>query len=203
MAWTITVWQDGWVVQGAQVSWKPLASPGLGVDSGADRTRIYRRAAASGACAPDIGDARCVGDAREAAIADHFFFLAMSQMMVKAGFLAGLMQLLAGLSPTAATSMVALFGTLSVPGGVECGRRHDLHAGYRNVARTLSTIAGGGTGDSAAGHAALGSLSIVMLIPGAQRRAREGDLVRFGFRAGLPQYGVGRVGCRVPGGWFG
>lgn len=29
MLWAITSWQEHWVVQGAQVNWKPLASPGL------------------------------------------------------------------------------------------------------------------------------------------------------------------------------
>lgn len=104
-------------------------------------------------------------------------------MMVKAGFLAGLMQLLAGLSPTAATSVVSLLGALS---GYMTGSNVGGNAIFMPAIAMLpdaSRLLLAAAQNSAAGHAALGSLSIVMLILGLAKTqgTEEGELIRFGF----------------------
>jgi len=180
--WAITAWQDHWVVQGAQVSWKPLASPGVALILVLIglwfHTRNVQRQPGSDVSLPAALVARA-----KRPLLTIFFFLAMSQMMVKAGFLAGLMQLLAGLSPTAATSLVAMLGALS---GYMTGSNVGGNAIFMPAIALLpegSRLLLAAVQNSAAGHAALGSLSIVMLILGlAKTQAQEeSDLVRFGF----------------------
>lgn len=180
--WAITAWQDHWVVQGAQVSWKPLASPGVALILVLIglwfHTRTAQRQPGSDVSLPAALAARA-----KRPLLTIFFFLAMSQMMVKAGFLAGLMQLLAGLSPTAATSLVAMLGALS---GYMTGSNVGGNAIFMPAIAMLpegSRLLLAAVQNSAAGHAALGSLSIVMLILGlAKTQAQEeSDLVRFGF----------------------
>lgn len=180
--WAITAWQDHWVVQGAQVSWKPLASPGVALILVLIglwfHTRTTQRQPGSDVSLPAALVARA-----KRPLLTIFFFLAMSQMMVKAGFLAGLMQLLAGLSPTAATSLVAMLGALS---GYMTGSNVGGNAIFMPAIAMLpegSRLLLAAVQNSAAGHAALGSLSIVMLILGlAKTQAQEeSDLVRFGF----------------------
>jgi lactate permease len=180
--WAITAWQDHWVVQGAQVSWKPLASPGVALILVLIglwfHTRNVQRQPGSDVSLPVALAARA-----KRPLLTIFFFLAMSQMMVKAGFLAGLMQLLADLSPTAATSLVAMLGALS---GYMTGSNVGGNAIFMPAIALLpegSRLLLAAVQNSAAGHAALGSLSIVMLILGlAKTQAQEeSDLVRFGF----------------------
>jgi len=180
--WAITAWQDHWVVQGAQVSWKPLASPGVALILVLIglwfHTRNVQRQQGSDVSLPVALVARA-----KRPLLTIFFFLAMSQMMVKAGFLAGLMQLLADLSPTAATSLVAMLGALS---GYMTGSNVGGNAIFMPAIALLpegSRLLLAAVQNSAAGHAALGSLSIVMLILGlAKPQAQEeSDLVRFGF----------------------
>jgi lactate permease len=93
------------------------------------------------------------------------------------------MQLLAGLSPSAATSLVALLGALS---GYMTGSNVGGNAIFMPAIAMLpesSRLLLAAVQNSAAGHAALGSLSIVMLILGlAKTQAKEeSELVRFGF----------------------
>ncbi|MCX2898793.1 L-lactate permease [Pseudomonas mandelii] len=180
--WSITGWQDLWIVQGAQVTWKPLASPGVAlllvlIGLGFYTRNIPREAS------PNVSVLAALAARAKRPLLTIFFFLAMSQMMVKAGFLAGLMQLLAGLSPTAATSLVALLGGLS---GYMTGSNVGGNAIFMPAIAMLpesSRLLLAAVQNSAAGHAALGSLSIVMLILGlAKTQAREESaLVRFGF----------------------
>nr|WP_314526418.1 L-lactate permease [uncultured Pseudomonas sp.] len=180
--WSITGWQDLWIVQGAQVTWKPLASPGVAlllvlIGLGFYTRNIPREAG------PNVSVLAALAARAKRPLLTIFFFLAMSQMMVKAGFLAGLMQLLAGLSPTAATSLVALLGGLS---GYMTGSNVGGNAIFMPAIAMLpesSRLLLAAVQNSAAGHAALGSLSIVMLILGlAKTQAREESaLVRFGF----------------------
>lgn len=182
LLWTLTSWQDLWVVQGAQVTWKPLASPGLAlmlvlIGLGVHARRTQRRTAS------DASLSTALAARVKRPLLTIFFFLAMSQMMVKAGFLAGLMQLLAGLSPSAATSLVALFGGLS---GYMTGSNVGGNAIFMPAIAMLpesSRLLLAAVQNSSAGHAALGSLSIVMLILGLAKTqaAEEGELVRFGF----------------------
>lgn len=178
IVWALTHWPDHWVVQGAQVSWKPLASPGLAllvvlIGLGAHAYPAQRQAG--------LGAALVARAKRP--LLTIFFFLAMSQMMVKAGFLAGLMGLLAGLSSTVASPLVAVLGALS---GYMTGSNVGGNAIFMPAIAMLpepSRLLLAAVQNSAAGHAALGSLSIVMLIVGlAKTQAHEeGELVRFGF----------------------
>ena len=133
-----------------------------------------------------------------------FFFLAMSQMMVKAGFLTGLMQMLAGLSPAAATSLVALFGALS---GYMTGSNVGGNAIFMPAIAMLpesSRLLLAAVQNSSAGHAALGSLSVVMLILGlAKTQAREeGELVRFGFALVCINTALVALGAGLLSVWF-
>ena len=204
MVWTITAWQDSWVIQGDQVTWKPLASPGLAlilVLIGLNvHTRNTPRQPAPDVCMPAALAARA-----KRPLLTIFFFLAMSQMMVKAGFLAGLMQLLAGLSPTAATSLVALFGGLS---GYMTGSNVGGNAIFMPAIAMLpesSRLLLAAVQNSSAGHAALGSLSIVMLILGLAKTqaTEEGELVRFGFALVCLNTALVALGAGVLSGWFG
>ncbi|MDN3224931.1 transporter [Pseudomonas nunensis] len=180
--WTITAWPDLWIVQGAQVSWKPLASPGVAlilvlIGLGF-HTRRPRHQAEPGISVPAALAARA-----KRPLLTIFFFLAMSQMMVKAGFLAGLMQLLTGLSPSAATSLVTLLGALS---GYMTGSNVGGNAIFMPAIAMLpesSRLLLAAVQNSSAGHAALGSLSIVMLILGLAKTTatEDSELVRFGF----------------------
>lgn len=177
-----THWEDRWLVQGAQVVWKPLASPGVAL------TLVL------------IGLMLCKSDSRrnepsgsglllglairtKRPLLTIFFFLAMSQMMVKAGFLAGLVQMLTGLARSAVMPLIAGFGALS---GYMTGSNVGGNAIFMPAIALLpesSRLLLAAVQNSAAGHAALGSLSIVMLVLGlAKTNAQEeGELVRFGF----------------------
>jgi lactate permease len=180
--WSITGWQDLWVVQGAQVTWKPLASPGVALILVLIGLGLYARNTPR-QTGPVVGWLTALAVRAKRPLLTIFFFLAMSQMMVKAGFLAGLMQLLAGLSPTAATSLVALLGGLS---GYMTGSNVGGNAIFMPAIAMLpetSRLLLAAVQNSAAGHAALGSLSIVMLILGLAKTqaSEESALVRFGF----------------------
>ncbi len=204
MVWAITSWQDHWVVQGAQVTWKPLSSPGLAlvlvlIGLGF-HTRHTQRQTALDVSMPAALVARA-----KRPLLTIFFFLAMSQMMVKAGFLAGLMQMLAGLSPAAATSLVALFGALS---GYMTGSNVGGNAIFMPAIAMLpesSRLLLAAVQNSSAGHAALGSLSVVMLILGlAKTQAKEeGELVRFGFTLVCLNTALVALGAVLLSGWFG
>lgn len=202
--WTITSWPDHWVVQGAQVTWKPLASPGLALVLVLIWLRFYTRNTQRDTAHEANLPAALVARAKRPLLT-IFFFLAMSQMMVKAGFLAGLMQLLAGLSPTAATSLVAVFGALS---GYMTGSNVGGNAIFMPAIAMLpesSRLLLAAVQNSAAGHAALGSLSVVMLILGlAKTHAKEeGELVRFGFMLVCLNTALVALGAAWLSGWFG
>ena len=180
--WTITSWQDIWVVQGAQVTWKPLASPGIALLLVLIGLRFSARDTQSQASS-NVRMSTALAARAKRPLVTIFFFLAMSQMMVKAGFLAGLMQLLSNLSPNAATSLVALLGALS---GYMTGSNVGGNAIFMPAIAMLpesSRLLLAAVQNSTAGHAAMGSLSIVMLILGlAKTQAwEESELVRFGF----------------------
>ncbi|MBV6822120.1 L-lactate permease [Pseudomonas sp. PD9R] len=182
MVWTITSWQDHWVVAGAQVNWKPLASPGLALLLVLGGMWLRARATPRQSSL-DISLPQALAARAKRPLLTIFFFLAMSQMMVKAGFLAGLMQLLAGLPPTAATPLVALFGALS---GYMTGSNVGGNAIFMPAIALLPEPARlllAAVQNSAAGHAALGSMSIVMLIVGLAKTdaEEESELIRFGF----------------------
>ena len=198
--WAITDWQNHWVVQGAQVSWKPLASPGVALLLVLIGLSFHRRENVT-----DSGMLSGLAARAKRPLLTIFFFLAMSQMMVKAGFLAGLMQLLSGLSPSAATSLVALLGALS---GYMTGSNVGGNAIFMPAIAMLpesSRLLLAAVQNSAAGHAALGSLSIVMLILGlAKTQAKEeSELVRFGFALVCLNTALVALAAGVLGVWIG
>ncbi|MHC8314689.1 L-lactate permease [Pseudomonas sp. LB3P31] len=202
--WSITGWQDLWIVQGAQVSWKPLASPGVAlilvlIGLGFHTRNTPRQTGA------DVSLLPALAVRAKRPLLTIFFFLAMSQMMVKAGFLSGLMQLLAGLSPTAATSLVALLGGLS---GYMTGSNVGGNAIFMPAIAMLpesSRLLLAAVQNSAAGHAALGSLSIVMLILGLAKTQpnEEGALVRFAFGLVCLNTVLVALGAMLLVGWLG
>ena len=200
--WTFTAWQDSWVVQGAQVSWKPLASPGVALILVLIGLGVHTRNSQR-PTGPDINLPAALAARVKRPLLTIFFFLAMSQMMVKAGFLAGLMQLLEGLSPTAATSLVAMLGALS---GYMTGSNVGGNAIFMPAIAMLpepSRLLLAAVQNSSAGHAALGSLSIVMLILGlAKTQVREeGELVRFGFALVCLNTALVALGAGLLSGW--
>lgn len=171
-----TQWDQRWIVQGAQVAWKPLASPGVAL------TLVLGLLLARGA-GNGIPLAGALTARAKRPLLTIFFFLAMSQMMVKAGFLSGLVQLLAELAPAALAPIVAAFGALA---GYMTGSNVGGNAIFMPAIALLpesSRLLLAAVHNSAAGHAALGSLSIVMLVLGLARTnaQEEGELVRFGF----------------------
>lgn len=179
---TLTSWQDQWLVSGAQVTWKPLASPGVALLLVLVGVWVHARATPHKVGSDGSLPVALMARAKRPLLT-IFFFLAMSQIMVKAGFLAGLMQLLAGLSPAAAMPLVTMFGALS---GYMTGSNVGGNAIFMPAIALLPESARlllAAVQNSSAGHAALGSISIVMLIVGlAKTQAEEeGELIRFGF----------------------
>jgi lactate permease len=171
-----TQWEQRWIVQGAQVAWKPLASPGLALTLVLGLLLV--RGTGNG-----VPLAGALATRARRPLLTIFFFLAMSQMMVKAGFLSGLVQLLAELAPSALAPIVATFGALA---GYMTGSNVGGNAIFMPAIALLpeaSRLLLAAVHNSAAGHAALGSLSIVMLVLGLARTTaqEEGELVRFGF----------------------
>lgn len=178
----VTQWQDHWLVQGAQVTWKPLASPGVALTLVLIGLLLYKRDLRRHEL-NENGLLRGLAVRTKRPLLTIFFFLAMSQMMVKAGFLSGLVQTLAGLAPSAVMPLIAGFGALS---GYMTGSNVGGNAIFMPAIALLpesSRLLLAAVQNSAAGHAALGSLSIVMLVLGLAKTStqEEGELVRFGF----------------------
>lgn len=174
-----THWENLWVVQGAQVLWKPLASPGVALTLVLIGLLLGTRHSEPNDSGLLLGLALRV----KRPLLTIFFFLAMSQLMVKAGFLAGLVQMLTGLAPSAVMPLIAGFGALS---GYMTGSNVGGNAIFMPAIALLpetSRLLLAAVQNSAAGHAALGSLSIVMLVLGLAKTSaqEEGELVRFGF----------------------
>ena len=174
-----THWENLWVVQGAQVLWKPLASPGVALTLVLIGLLLGTRHSEPSDSGLLLGLALRV----KRPLLTIFFFLAMSQLMVKAGFLAGLVQMLTGLAPSAVMPLIAGFGALS---GYMTGSNVGGNAIFMPAIALLpetSRLLLAAVQNSAAGHAALGSLSIVMLVLGLAKTSaqEEGELVRFGF----------------------
>lgn len=171
-----TQWDQHWIVQGAQVAWKPLASPGLALMLVLGL--LLTRGAGNGIALAGTLTARA-----KRPLLTIFFFLAMSQMMAKAGFLDGLIPLLAAMAPSALAPIMAALGALA---GYMTGSNVGGNALFMPAIALLpepSRLLLAAVHNSAAGHAALGSLSIVMLVLGLARTnaQEEGELVRFGF----------------------
>ena len=162
------------VVHGVDISWNPLTSPGPALLIVSLTSMLRARQAVSAETL-----------ARRAAkpLLTIVFFLLMSQLLVKAGFLDSLRPALGRLDQATLTPLIAVLGVLS-------GYVTGSNIGGNAVA--MSSIAYLGSAhlnwlaalqNSAAGHGALGSLPIVALIVGLARPSREEEhrLVRFGF----------------------
>ncbi|MCF1490794.1 L-lactate permease [Pseudomonas sp. AA27] len=170
----VSGWDGGWVVHGANVAWKPLASPGLAL-----LLVVLMMVGRQGAGFPW----QALVTRARFPVATIFLFLLLSQVMVKAGFLVEAqraLQSLSGVSLAATVSLLAgLAGyvTSSNVGGTTLvmpaiAALSDSHGAW------LAAMA-----NSAAGHGALGSLSILSLIIGlaGANRTEEHGLIRFGF----------------------
>jgi lactate permease len=165
-------------ITGKAVSWQPLASPGLAlilvllmffwVNRGSELTK-------------DLG----VDWARRSRkpLTTIFFFLLMSQALLKCGFLAGFQSSLAQLSSLSLAPVAAILAGLSGymtgsnVGGNAIFMPSLAHLPVPNT-NWLAAIQ-----NSGAGHGALGSLSILALITGLAKAERDEEqrLIRFGF----------------------
>ena len=171
--WRLTGWADALLWQGAQVSYKPLNSPGIVLAVVAFAVWWRYRAQYRGSPLAAAWLARAWRP-----LLTIFCFLVLSQIMVKGGFLDSVRTLAdtldnAWLMPITAT-LGALGGylTASAVGG--------------NVLM-MPSVAGGDVWqaaliNSAAGHAALGTLPMVALIAGLAKAdsAEEQNMARFG-----------------------
>jgi len=173
---TFTGWDTVWVIQGERVSWKPLSSPGIVLmlvivlmllqDRKISKfpwNSLYQRA--------------------KFPIATIFLFLLLSQIMVNGGFLMkaqGMLYQLSGIS--LAPTIAILAGLAGYVTGSNVGGNTlvmpSVAALVTNYGPWLAAIV-----NSAAGHGALGSLSILSLITGlaAASPKEENSLIRFAF----------------------
>lgn len=177
----LTRLDERWTVAGAAVVWKPLASPGIALAAALAWVWLRRRRTLQDAAHPPLSRALRARAARP--LVTIACFLALSQMMVKGGFLEGLTHSLAALPPLAVAPAVALMGALS---GYMTGSTLGGNALFMPA---IALLPEGGRAllaalqNSAAGHAAMGSIPIAMVVLGLARTTpdEEGRLVRFGF----------------------
>lgn len=184
------------VVTGAAVSWRPLASPGLAL---AIVLALMLARGTGLAARIDAGRHEKTGTrlAREFGadwvrrswkpLATIFFFLLMSQALLKGGFLDGFQSGLAQLSSATLAPIAAALAGLS---GYLTGSNVGGNAIFMPALAGLPVPEAGWLAaiqNSGAGHAALGSLSILALITGLAQadRIEEAGLVRFGFAVAL------------------
>ncbi|MCW5235329.1 L-lactate permease [Verminephrobacter eiseniae] len=172
----LTGWDAFWIVKGEHTSWKPLASPGLallmstilisirqGATAGFPWQALFRRA--------------------KFPVTTIFLFLLLSQVMVNAGFLVEAQRILQSLSG------VSLVPTIALLAGIAGYVTGSNVGGNTLVMPSIAALATGhgpwlaAMVNSAAGHGALGSLSILSLITGlaAANRQEENHLIRFAF----------------------
>lgn len=172
----LTGWDELWVLKGERVSWKPLASPGLALLIVTVLMSIRPGAAPGFAWAALWRRSRFP-------LATILLFLLLSQVMVNAGFLLEAQRFLQSLSGLSLAPTVALFsGVAGYVTGSNVG-------GNTLVMPSIAALSGehgawlAAMVNSATGHGALGSLSILSLITGlaAANRQEEHHLVRFGF----------------------
>lgn len=163
-----------WLIQGAQVSWQPLASPGLALLL-VDLLLLWRLPRQA-TFAPWLTRA-------QRPLLTILLFLLMSQLLVKGGFLDGLRLGLQALPLAWLPASLALFGgvagyiTGSNVGGnaimMPTVAQLDLPAQWLPLLAAVQ--------NSAAGHAALGSLPMVALLCSLAKCEREEEqaLIRF------------------------
>ncbi|QHG63679.1 L-lactate permease [Pseudomonas putida] len=169
-----TGWDGLWMVQGASVSWKPLASPGLALLL----VTVMMVARQQSAFTWNV-----LFNRARFPVATIFLFLLLSQVMVKAGFLIEAQRALHALSGMWQVSTVSLLAGLA---GYVTGSNV---GGNTLVMPSIAALASAhgpwlaAMVNSAAGHGALGSLSILSLITGLAGASREEEhgLIRFAF----------------------
>lgn len=168
-------WDGLWVVHGNNVSWKPLASPGLALLLVVLMMMVGRQGAG-------FPWQALVKRARFP-VATIFLFLLLSQVMVKAGFLVEAQRALQAMSGVSLASTVSLLAGLA---GYMTGSNVGGTTLVMPSIAALSSAHGpwlAAMANSAAGHGALGSLSILSLVIGLAGADREEEhrLIRFGF----------------------
>lgn len=179
-------WDGIWVIKGDHVSWKPLASPGVALLI--VTVWMLRK--------PTTDDAfpwRALWQRAKFSVATIFLFLLLSQVMVNAGFLVEAQRSLESMSGMTLAPMIALLAGVA---GYVTGSNVGGNTLVMPSIAALTTEQGpwlAAMVNSAAGHGALGSLSILSLITGlaAASRQEEHRLVRFAF--GLVILNIGLV----------
>ncbi|MFL1515601.1 L-lactate permease [Pseudomonas prosekii] len=163
-----------WVLHGEQVSWKPLSSPGIAllvVD-----ILLAAKLGFGGLNEEFIKRAK-------RPLLTILFFLLMSQVLLKAGFLTSIRDALAYLDTRSLGPLVAVLGSLSgyVTGSNVGGNAIVMPSlAILNVDGPVLLILSA-IQNSAAGHAALGSLPIVALVASIAKADKhaEQSLIRF------------------------
>lgn len=178
------------LITGQAVSWQPLASPGLalgivlGLVLWANRRGGLTKELSQG---PSQGHTQGYGaewvHRSWKPLATIFFFLLMSQALLKGGFLSGFQ---AGLSQLTSTSLIPVAAVLASLSGYVTGSNIGGNAIFMASLTHLpvpNTNWLAAIQNSGAGHGALGSLSILALITGLAKsnRIEEAGLIRFGF----------------------
>ncbi|MDO5622905.1 MAG: hypothetical protein Q4G24_15770 [Paracoccus sp. (in: a-proteobacteria)] len=166
------------ILQGAAITWKPLASPGLALLL-VLVLMLARQEIRN--VARDLGQAWVKRVWKP--LATIFFFLLMSQALLKGGFFVNLQSLLSALDHSLLGPLVAALAGL---GGYLTGSNVGGNAIFMPSVAALAAQSQpwlAAMQNSGAGHGALGSLSIIALVLGLARsdKAEEEALVRFGF----------------------
>jgi lactate permease len=172
IAWT--GWDTSLVIRGAEVSWKPLASPALAL---AIVTFIF---------AIQCGRFNVIDLLMKRAskpLKTTFFFVLLSQFLLKAGFLEGEESALSHVNQTILAVWISIAGGI---GGYITGSAVSAnallmapitHIGSDHV-KSLAAIQ-----NSVAGHTALGSPTVISIISGLSKmtKSEEQRILSFGF----------------------
>ena len=169
-------WDSFWIVSGEHVSWKPLASPGLALLIVTLLMTVRQQE-------KNPFPWRSLFNRAKFPVITIFLFLLLSQVMVNAGFLVHAQQTLQSLSGISLAPTIALLGGLA---GYVTGSNVGGNTLVMPSVAALATVQGpwlAAMVNSAAGHGALGSLSILSLVTGlaAADRKEEHALIRFAF----------------------
>jgi len=169
-------WDGLWVVRGEHVSWKPLASPGLALLI-VTVLMAFRQTAGAGF------PWQALFNRAKFPVTTILLFLLLSQVMVNAGFLAEAQSALQSMSGISLAPTIALLAGIA---GYVTGSNVGGNTLVMPSIAALSSEHGpwlAAMVNSAAGHGALGSLSILSLITGlaGANRQEENSLIRFAF----------------------
>lgn len=169
-------WDGLWVIRGEHVSWKPLASPGLALLI-VTVLMAFRQTAGAGF------PWQALFNRAKFPVTTIFLFLLLSQVMVNAGFLIEAQSALQSMSGISLAPTIALLAGIA---GYVTGSNVGGNTLVMPSIAALSSEHGAWLAamvNSAAGHGALGSLSILSLITGlaGANRQEENSLIRFAF----------------------